>query len=850
MSLSLWTQDNFSKGELSPLMYARTTTKAYFEGVKTAKNALSFPQGGLGKRFGTEYLDEVDSSVTSSDEIYFDTFQYLDECVYVILIRPGYADIYLEGSLNATVTLSDITAEDIFNLDATVLKDRYRMTIGSVIPFELIRGSATGINVTSFDAGDDTITLASGYAAGLIYPCVFTVDVPTTTPAISIGTTYFSKWITTTTAQLFKTAEDAKDNVNAYEISGAGTGAVYTPLISWVKSDISFQNTPVFDFQDGASNAIGDGNYNAINFKVNIVGPGPATLTSSGTGSGIFTTAYVGGAYIQGPGVARITGYTSANILVIEITKAFDVTSVVSGTFVYLAEPAWSTTRGYPLKCSSFQNRAVFANSSGLPNGLWLSAINDFNEFSEIIVEDEASIAYYPTSGELNIIKYITPYRSLTIQTNNGFYSTPLASDTALTPTNFSLNIQDLIPAGDAKPASIDNQIIIISGNDAYSMLWDGVNNSYISRMISSMSEQVLTNPVKMAPFVDLESQGSRYLIVINEDGSVAIYQTLLAEEVSGWTPAYTEQSYGEAYFRHVASNFDGRAWFVVERQIGELDATGAITAINSTGADTITGTALGLVIGDTIQVAFETTGTLPTTVPQIVIDIHYWATGISATEFAIYSSKADAIADVDRYVISAIGATSSVNTFPLATKFYIEELDFDSYVDCANKYDGTAISSITSVPRFNGQETVSNGDGYGYASEGYNDSVFYEAHGESSEVEVVQTGFPINVAIQPMPLSIAMGSNSSTSNIVEPKHIRSAQFMFNNTIGGEVNDIPIALKTFSETDFGQPPSAATGTFQLSLMKGWNEFKYNSISITHSSAFDIKLIGIFYKIEV
>jgi hypothetical protein len=100
------------------------------------------------------------------------------------------------------------------------------------------------------------------------------------------------------------------------------------------------------------------------------------------------------------------------------------------------------------------------------------------------------------------------------------------------------------------------------------------------------------------------------------------------------------------------------------------------------------------------------------------------------------------------------------------------------------------------------------------------------------------------------MPLSIAMGTNSSTSNVVEPKHIRSVQFMFSNTFDGEVNGIPIALKTFQETDFGTPPTPVTGTFQMSLMKGWNEFKYNSISITHSSAFDMKLIGIYYKVEV
>lgn len=847
MALSLWTQDNFSKGELSPLMYARTTVKAYFEGLKLAKNVISLPQGAAGKRFGTEYLNTINAAVTDAEQIHFSTFQYLDECVYVLVVRPTAIDIYLEGSLNDSVTTT-ITAEDILGIDTTVIKDRFRIATGRVAPQELIRAESAASAISGFDATDKTLTIAVAQTVGQIFPCQFTGTVPVTSPVISIDRTYFSKAITTTTVQLFRTAIDAKAGVNQYEISSAGT-STYIKLNAWSIPAITFRNTPVFDFQDGLNNATGTGDYNAISFAVNIVGPGPATLTASGTGSGIFTAAYIGGAYVQGAGVARITGYTSATVLVIEIVKAFAKTTAIKGTFVYLAEPAWSATRKYPSRCSSFQNRAVFANSAGLPNGLWLSAINDFNEFSEIVVEDEASIAYYPTSGELNTIQYITPYRSLTIQTNNGFYSTPLGSDTALTPTNFSLNIQDSIPAGSSSPASIDNQIILISGNDAYSMLWDGINNSYTSRMISAMSEQLLKNPVKMSTFVDLESQGSRYLIVINDDGSIAVFQTMITEEVSGWTGAYAEQSYGEAYYRHVSSNFDGRAWFVVERQLGELDVTGAISAINSS-TSTITGTALTLVVGAVIQVTFNTTGTLPTTTPQIAANLHYWAVGITTDEFAIYSTKADAVADIDRITITLVGTTSTVNTYPLATNFIIEELDFDSGVDCSEKYNGAAISNISGVPRFNGQETFSKGDGYGYASTGYSGNVYYDAHGVAASVEEVQTGFPINVVIQPMPLSIAMGNNSSTSNIVEPKHIRSVQFMFNNTVDGEVNGIPIALKTFDQADFGIPPVAVTGTFQISLMKGWDEFKYNSISITHSSAFDMKLIGIFYKVEV
>ena len=36
----------------------------------------------------------------------------------------------------------------------------------------------------------------------------------------------------------------------------------------------------------------------------------------------------------------------------------------------------------------------------------------------------------------------------------------------------------------------------------------------------------------------------------------------------------------------------------------------------------------------------------------------------------------------------------------------------------------------------------------------------------------------------------------------------------------------------------------------MSPMKGWDMFNVDAITITHSDPFDIKLIGIFYRVEV
>ena len=73
---------------------------------------------------------------------------------------------------------------------------------------------------------------------------------------------------------------------------------------------------------------------------------------------------------------------------------------------------------------------------------------------------------------------------------------------------------------------------------------------------------------------------------------------------------------------------------------------------------------------------------------------------------------------------------------------------------------------------------------------------------------------------------------------------------MFNDTTGGFINGTPITLRDLDEQNPGEPSGPNSGVFEMSFMLGWNQRDGGSgIVITHDDPFDIKLIGIFYKIE-
>lgn len=840
MANTEWGQDTFSKGELSPYMYARTRTQQYYQGLRTARNVLTYPQGAAGKRFGTLYNWTL-SGFTSADDVYFQTFQYLNECVYQVLVRPDAIDIFLEGILCATLTGTGLDAYYIQHMDYTILENKFRVSGPGLRPKDLGRSASPTTNINSVAA--NVFTVATAVPAGKVIPFRITTTgtLPVTVPQIKAGVTYFYKSLTTTTLKVYSSSFNAKYDIDAYTLSTAGTGTnTIIPLNAWALTNSPIKTFPVYDF---------DGGYDSITFTPAAVSGAAVTITMSGTLTAPATmdSKYIGGAYIGGGGVGRITGVTDTTHFVVAIEKPFDSTAAISGKLSFLGEPAWSNARGWPLKCSSYQNRAFFANTESLPNGIWGSAINDYSDFNDLQNDDDDAISWFPTSDEINFIRFIVPYRSITVHTNSGVYSSPLSFESAITPSNFSLQLQDSTPADVLQPRAIDNQIIVVSGNDVHSLLWDGINNAYTSDIVSIMSEQLIRDPVDEAPYVDLRRAGSRYVFVINRGGSLAIYQTLLTQSVSGWTPNVTEQSYGESYFRQCASNFNGRAWFVTEREIATEEA--GIPLIFWTPS---TLTANGSNFSTTQATAVKFTGgpDLPDSTPPIEADTFYWVIGVDANIFKVYPSKADAEADENGMVFTSDGAGSTVIPFRLVTNFFLEELSFDTFLDCAEYYSGAATDTVTGMARFNAQEVKMVGDGFGFSAQGNNDSVEFIAHGQPVEVSEAYIGFPIRTVMEPMPISIPAGVLNGVSVPTHPKHVRTINFMFNNTIGGTVNGVPIAINTFNQTTLGEPPVPRRGIFNYGSMNGWNDFDTPLFTLEHDEPFNIELLGLFYSVDI
>lgn len=969
----LWSQDKFQKGELSPLMYARTSVNAYYDSVKKATNVVSLPQGGFDKRFGLRHIVELESGVTNHLNTFFEVFNYNGEATYVVVFYSNNIDIYLGDFRVANVSGTGLTDLQIRNIDHTVLQNKFLVTTipnnsGDTPPKELVRTANGAQAANGFTS--TTLTLAATIgglaAANMVLPVTFTTaggaTLPTTTPTlIADKYTYYARLISTTEFSIHNTYEEAYNNINPYTVSGFGSGNNVNFLNTFQLNNISFQNVPVFDFEQ---------DYDAQFFQLSGLTVGTTVTISTfdaltaGSQTTFFATRHVNGLFVGAGGIARIDSVSgSPSTATVQVLKTFEHGSAsgqrIKGTLAFVGEPAWSTTRGYPTKVSSYQNRAFYANTRLIKNGVWGSVINDYRDFYIGDGDDDDAIDWLPSSNNINVVRYLLPYRSFTVHTNTGIFSTPLGQTQAITPTNFALLLQDSTPPTNVQPIAIDNQIIVMSGDDVYALAWDGYNQSYESNIISVLSEHLISEPIDVAAYIDRDRAGSRYVFVVNADGGLPVYQTLVAENVSGWTLQETLQPYGVSQFRKATSDVNGNVWFMVQREEYDVSSpsTTAITGYGSTSDPSdadyeryLLATGANIDSSQPTLSYFTTTGSLPTTIPQIEVGRYYFVLGDDANQVYVYKSYDEALADVGTYtngiIIKNAGTNSSINAITtFVDTFHLEQLDYSKYTDSTVTYEGMASAAVTgydagsneyleatglglsayiptkitfsttgtlpsttpaisagteyfaraisettpdrfkvystfyeaendyneyvinsagtgtntvrpqpyyipNLDRFEGMEVQVNADGYSYKGQVYNGNLPTVANGIPTILTSAEIGFGIPVTIEPLPLSIAMGQNIKTTNLVEPKHVRSVEFMFDSTIGGTVNGQDIELTSFDQVMIGQPPEERSGLYKFNTMRGWDDFKVQTITIEHDEPYPFRLLGLFYKVEV
>ncbi len=836
-------QSNFSRGQIDPRVFARVDTEVYNKAAQLLRNCIVTPQGGITRRFGTRFVYQCTIATQAS---YFEIapFVYDDDTEYLFLFEAEQITVFLENLVVATISTSYMQ-EDIASLRYTQVDDHMILTNEYFPPAQIVRSANSPVNITSFDGTNMYLTATTGLTVGNVYPVQFatSTSLPTTSPQIYVGRDYFIRVISSTEIRVYSTSGDAINNINFYTITSAGTGATVIPQNTWTLSNVVFGNVPAYDFGDFA--------YQTNTRQWTIGGTQIATtavFNNNGTPVVIPNiTAYVGGLLFGSGGVMRITGNSGSSTLTGSTIIPFDFeagnASFLASESV-LGEPAWSTARGWPRTVGFFQNRLVFGGSLSIPNGVWLSVSGSAYDFDDSEALDDYAISWYPAAGGINYVRAITSSRSLIIHTNTGNYSTPLTSELPVTPANFSLTEQNKDGIGTVTPCFIDNQIIYIdrSGNNAKSLIWDFLQSSWTLSNISFPSSNLIKQPVDLTAFSQPGEIDGNYIHIINGDGTQAVYQTLLNENMAAWTPQDTLQTYTPGYFVHVNSSLD-RLWFGVQRAIATAQSPTIISGFSATNS-TLTATAHGMPIGTPTYVQFTTSGTLPATTPQIVTGQYYWAVALDANTFKVYASESDAISSSNVFAIASAGTSSDIVPYFFETRFYIEELDYGLLSDSAYQNNAVNASTVAGLTWLEGETVGILADGYILPDQ----TVVGGTINLGATYQNVEIGLPFYTQITPLPVNIGLATGP---NLYIPKHIRTFYVHFYNSYGGTINGWPLVYPVLGNVMLDTPPVPFTGILNFSPMTGWDLFDAtDQIIVEQSDLLPLNILAFGYIVEV
>jgi hypothetical protein len=843
MASQRFDQCAFSQGQLDPRVQARTDWENYYKAAKQITNGLVIPQGGVTCRWGTTYVDTC-TVVANNLALYAEisVLTYDNQAIYLMLWEAASLKIYLEDLLVSTVS-TQYAQEDIPTLRFTQVQTRIILNTGNYLQQQLVRSSDSAVSITAFTSS--TLTANTGYAAGLVLPVVFatSTSLPTTQPQIFAGRNYFIRTFAANTFSVYSSADDARANINVYVISSAGTGATVAVQNTWTLSNIVFKFFPAYDFNGGYFGS-------TFTFTPSATS-GVITLTASGA---IFTAAMVGGLYTGNGGIVRLTVFTDSTHMNGFTIEPFPNTNAIQGNQSFLGEPAWSAARGYPRSGSFIQNRLWQGGTSQLPNGQWLSVVNDVYNFDDSQTLADDAISSYPADAGMSYIQSATAARSLLVHTNDANYSTPVQSEAVLTPSNYVLTIQNKFGVGSLQPVFIDNQIFFVdnSGNNIITMIWEFTQSSYVTNSASVKSSNLIVNPVDMSAFQEPNFIDGFFVLFVNADGTLAVLQTLHEENISAFTLSntftypVTDQNSGAT---PVASSFTrvvsalNRTWFLVERTVPVAQTPVAITAFTGGATNSLTATAHGMTTGVPTLITFTTSGALPATTPQIDTTEYWFALPLDANTFQIYQDSTDALATTNMLTVTSFGSASNVVPWISTNKLAIETVDFNVKTDSSTTVTNASPATvITGLDHLNGQSVQILADGFWIP----NQTVFAGQITLTTAASVVKVGLEFDTTLVPLPPALPLVPGM----LYKPRHIRNLYINYYNSVGATVQSYGMPVQDMQQIVLNAPVVPQTGVFEYTLMNGWGGATPDDIIIQQSAPLPMTILALSYILEV
>ena len=165
-------QTNFTSGELDPLVRARVDIESYNNSLEVAKNVICQPQGGVTRRPGTKFINELTGTPASGVRLV--AFEFSVDDSYMLCFTNDKMFVYKNKALVHTEASTGISSAYLANMCWTQSADTLIVVHEDLEPKKIVRGASDTdwtVSTISFNSiPNHAFTLATSNPAGTITP--------------------------------------------------------------------------------------------------------------------------------------------------------------------------------------------------------------------------------------------------------------------------------------------------------------------------------------------------------------------------------------------------------------------------------------------------------------------------------------------------------------------------------------------------------------------------------------------------------------------------------------------------------------------------------------------------------
>lgn len=524
-------ENDFTGGQISPLLDRRSSAKRYQNGLKTLQNMMIVLQGGVTSRPGFEFVAQVKDSSAYTRLI---DFQFSTTENYIIETGNQYFRFYKESGqiLESDITITGITEA---NPGVVTTSGSHGLSSGDQVYITEVAGmteinhpkvfytvgstTSTTFNIQDQDGVNlDTSTGYTTYSSGGVVNKIYEISHPYATADI----------------QNLAYTQSA-DVISIVHEDYSPRDLTRTADTSWTLTETEFV----------------DGPYLEINTSPTTLGPSSTGTSVTFTASG--TAGINNGEGFKSTDVGRLirwkdgTDWFYYEITAFNSTTSVDADKKSDGTPAGISVTvdwrlgAWSDTTGWPRAITYHQQRRFYAGTTTQPDTIWGSAIDDFTNFTPG-VEDADAVEYIIASNKVNAIYWLASSNRLRVGTEGGIYTLWGGSTTSsLTPTNVEADPENNLRAKRLRPIDLGNVTIFAqrSGKVLRELAYDFQSDGLVAPDITLVSENILgdTGDIADAGVTEMAFQQEPIPIVwcAKDDGNLAGLTYSRETDTVGW---------------------------------------------------------------------------------------------------------------------------------------------------------------------------------------------------------------------------------------------------------------------------------------------------------------------------